>query len=73
MSIKRHLSALFHRERCDRNTLIPMLEKLNEQERMALCDFSKIKSKKLTERKVTSNEVGENNLKDLSDLNTSDR
>jgi len=36
MSIKRHLSALFHRERCDRNTLIPMLEKLNEQERMAL-------------------------------------
>jgi hypothetical protein len=36
MSIKRHLSALFHRERCDRNTLIPMLEKLNEQEAQAL-------------------------------------
>ena len=36
MSIKRHLSALFHRERCDRDTLIPMLEKLSEQERMAL-------------------------------------
>jgi len=36
MSIKRHLTALFHRERCDRDTLIPMLDKLNEQERMAL-------------------------------------
>lgn len=36
MSIKRHLSALFHRERCDRQTLIPMLEKLNEQEAQAL-------------------------------------
>ena len=36
MSIKRHLSALFHRERCDRQTLIPMLEKLSEQEAQAL-------------------------------------
>ncbi len=36
MSIKRHLSALFHRERCERDTLIPMLEKLNEQEAQAL-------------------------------------
>lgn len=36
MSIKRHLTALFHRERCERDTLIPMLDKLNEQERMAL-------------------------------------
>lgn len=36
MSIKRHLSALFHRERCDRQTLIPMLDKLTEQEAQAL-------------------------------------
>ena len=36
MSIKRHLSALFHRERCERDTLTPMLEKLNEQEAQAL-------------------------------------
>ena len=40
MSIKRHLTALFHRERCERDTLIPMLEKLNEQERMALSKLS---------------------------------
>ena len=32
----RHLTALLHRERCDRATLIPMLEKLNEQEKRAL-------------------------------------
>jgi hypothetical protein len=36
MSIKRHLTALFHRERCQRDTLIPMLEKLTEQEAQAL-------------------------------------
>jgi hypothetical protein len=36
MSIKRHLTALFHRERCERDTLIPMLDKLNEQEAQAL-------------------------------------
>jgi len=36
MSIKRHLSALFYRERCQRETLIPMLEKLNEQEALSL-------------------------------------
>jgi hypothetical protein len=34
--IKQHLTALLHRERCDRATLIPMLDKLNEQERRAL-------------------------------------
>ena len=32
----RHLKALFHRERCDRKILIPMLDKLSETERMAL-------------------------------------
>jgi len=36
MSIKRHLTALFHRERCERDTLIPMLDKLDEQEAQAL-------------------------------------
>jgi hypothetical protein len=36
MSIKRHLTALFHRERCERDTLTPMLEKLTEQEAQAL-------------------------------------
>lgn len=36
MSIKKHLSALFYRERCERQTLIPMLDKLDEQEAQAL-------------------------------------
>jgi hypothetical protein len=34
--IIRHLTALFHRERCERTVLIPMLEKLTEQEQQAL-------------------------------------
>ena len=34
--ISRHLTALFHRKRCDRAVLIPMLDKLTEQERQAL-------------------------------------
>lgn len=34
--IKRHLSALFHRERCDRSVLLPMLEKMTEAEATAL-------------------------------------
>jgi len=34
--IKRHLSALFHRERCDRSILLPMLDKLTEAEATAL-------------------------------------
>jgi hypothetical protein len=33
---KRHLTALFHRSRCDRAVLIPMLDKLTEQEQQAL-------------------------------------
>ena len=36
MSIKRHLTALFHRERCERDKLIPMLDKLTEEEAQAL-------------------------------------
>lgn len=34
--IKRALSALFHRERCDRAVLLPMLERLTEAEATAL-------------------------------------
>ena len=34
--IKRHLSALFHRERCDRSVLLPRLDKLTEAEATAL-------------------------------------
>ena len=33
---KRNLMALFHRNRCDRAVLIPMLDKLTEQEQQAL-------------------------------------
>ena len=34
--ILRHLIAFLHRARCDRQVLIPMLDKLSEQERQAL-------------------------------------
>jgi hypothetical protein len=34
--IIRHLTALLHRARCDRAVLIPMLDKLTEQEQQAL-------------------------------------
>jgi hypothetical protein len=34
--IIRHLTALLHRERCDRAVLIPMLSKISEQEKRAL-------------------------------------
>ena len=34
--ILRHLVAFLHRARCDRQVLIPMLDKLSEQERQAL-------------------------------------
>jgi len=34
--ILRHLTAMLHRTRCDRAVLIPMLDKLTEQERQAL-------------------------------------
>jgi hypothetical protein len=33
---KRHLIALLHRARCDRAVLVPMLDKLTEQEQQAL-------------------------------------
>lgn len=34
--IKRHLTALFHRTRCERHVLLPMLDKLTEREQEAL-------------------------------------
>ncbi len=55
MSIKRHLSALFHRERCDRDTLIPMLEKLNEQEAQALWRLLQEKEQEVNRAKSKSN------------------
>ena len=36
MTVKRNLTALLHRERCDRHVLIPMLERLSPAETMAL-------------------------------------
>lgn len=36
MVILRHLTAMLHRTRCDRAVLIPMLDKLTEQEQQAL-------------------------------------
>lgn len=54
MSIKRHLTALFHRERCERDTLIPMLEKLTEQERMALYRLLQEKERQVSQAKRTS-------------------
>jgi hypothetical protein len=36
MSVKRHLNALLHREQCDRGVLIPLVEKMTEQEARAL-------------------------------------
>ncbi len=34
--IKRTLSAMFHRERCDRSVLLPLVERLTEAEATAL-------------------------------------
>ena len=51
MSIKRHLSALFHRERCDRQVLIPMLDKLNEQEQQALWRLLQEKEQQVNQAK----------------------
>ena len=51
MSIKRHLTALFHRERCERDTLIPMLDKLTEQERMALYRLLQEKEQQVSQAK----------------------
>ena len=55
MSIKRHLSALFYRERCDRQTLIPMLEKLNEQEAQALWRLLQEKEQETNRAKSKAN------------------
>lgn len=51
MSIKRHLSALFHRERCDRQVLIPMLEKLTEEEQQALWRLLQEKEQQVNQAK----------------------
>lgn len=55
MSIKRHLTSLFHRERCERDTLIPMLEKLNEQEAQALWRLLQEKEQQTSQAKRRSN------------------
>jgi len=54
MSIKRHLSALFYRERCQRETLTLMLEKLNEQEAHALWRLLQEKEQQVAKAKRTS-------------------
>lgn len=36
MSIRRHLEARIHRSRCQRDVLLPMLDKLDEREMQAL-------------------------------------
>ncbi len=51
MSIKRHITALFHRERCEREILIPMLDKLTERERMALWRLLQEKERQKYEKK----------------------
>jgi len=55
MSIKRHLSALFHRERCDRQTLLPMLDKLTEQEAQALWRLLQEKEQQANRAKSKAN------------------
>ena len=54
MMIKRPLTALFHRSRCERDTLIPMLDKLNERERMALWRLLQEKEQEVNQAKRTS-------------------
>ena len=55
MSIKRHLTVLFYRERCQRETLTSMLEKLNEQERMALWRLLQDKEQEANRAKSKAN------------------
>ena len=55
MSIKRHLTALFHRERCDRQTLLPMLDKLTEQEAQALWRLLQEKEQQANRAKSKAN------------------
>tara|TARA_Y100001970_G_scaffold286594_1_gene409148 strand:+ start:5861 stop:6037 length:177 start_codon:yes stop_codon:yes gene_type:complete len=54
MSLKRHLSAYFHRERCDRQVLIPMLEKLTEEEQQALWRLLQNKEQQVNQAKRDS-------------------
>ena len=35
--MKRHLTALLHRTRCDRTVLVPLVESLDERQAEALC------------------------------------
>ena len=51
MSIKRHLLALLHREPCDRQVLIPMVEKMSEQEAQALWRLLQHKEQQLSTAK----------------------
>ena len=51
MSLKKHLSALFHRERCDRQVLIPMLEKLTVAEQQALWRLLQEKEQQVNQAK----------------------
>jgi hypothetical protein len=51
MSIKRNLSALFYRERCERDILIPMLEKLTEQEAQAVWRLLQSKDQEVSRAK----------------------
>ena len=51
MSIKRHLNALFHRERCNRQVLIPMLDKLTEEEQQALWRLLQEKEQQVNQAK----------------------
>jgi len=53
--IKRHLTALFHRERCERDTLIPMLDKLTEQESQALWRLLQEKEQQANRSKSKAN------------------
>jgi len=52
MSLKRHLSAYFHRERCERTTLIPMLEKLTVEEQQALWRLLQDKDQEVSRAKA---------------------
>lgn len=55
MSIKRHLTVLFYRERCQRETLTSMLEKLNEQEAHALWRLLQEKEQQANRAKSKAN------------------
>lgn len=49
--IKRNLSAYFHRNPCDRKVLLPLLEKMTEQEMIALYQLLQSKEIEITRTK----------------------